>query len=265
MTSTINSAQVTRYASVEIEIDIHALGISKPHLVRPLDDAYVAELVDTDETEWEPIEVRAWPDEWVKPSPDVAYHVVSGNHRTSAARIKGLKAIRARIIEASDDRAYLYAAIRTNARHGRNFTEDDRKILAGKLKALGESSSDIAKLFGVHKSTVNNWLSGRDTNASKKKDAAREQAQNVLADLGIQDLSEDWRHVPTVTADAKRLAKVGQVINDFLAETPTSEDKAYLAAWARSLGKVTRQAIAQDMLETIQWLTNVTTLLKSEG
>src|SRR5215470_4768066 len=104
MTSTINSDQVTRYASVEIEIDIHALGISKPHLVRPLDDAYVAELVDTDETEWEPIEVRVWPDGWIKPSPDVAYHVVSGNHRTSAAQIKGLKTIRARIIEASDDR-----------------------------------------------------------------------------------------------------------------------------------------------------------------
>jgi predicted transcriptional regulator len=259
-----NTGRLTRNAPLEIEIDIHTLGISKPHLVRPIIDEHVAFLVDTDENEWEPIEVRAWPDEWEKPSQHVQWHVVSGNHRTSAARIKGLETVGARIIEASDERSYLHAAIKTNARHGRNFTEDDRKILAGKLKALGESSSDIAKLFGVHKSTVNNWLSNRDTNASKKNNA-REQAQNVLADLGIEDLSDDWKYVPTVTADAKQIAKVGQSINDFLAETPLSQDKAYIVAWVRLQSKLTRQSLAQDMLETIQWLTNVTTLLRSEA
>ncbi len=132
------------------------------------------------------------------------------------------------------------------------------------MKSLGQTADQIAKLFGVNRATVYNWISGRDSNASKKKNNAREQAQNILADLGIEDLSEEWQHVPTVTADDKQLAKVGQSINDFLAETPISQDKAYIVAWVRSRSKETRQSVAQDMLETIQWLTNVATLLRSE-
>jgi transposase len=73
----------------------------------------------------------------------------------------------------------MLAAIRTNARHGKNFTEDDRKVLAAKLKALGQSVSDIANLFGVHRSTVHNWLSGRDSNAGKKE--KKEVAMRMLA------------------------------------------------------------------------------------
>jgi ParB-like chromosome segregation protein Spo0J len=238
------------------------LGISEEHLVRPIDDQHVAYLRDTDESEWEPIEVRSWPKEWTKPSPEVKYHVISGNHRTSAARLKGLKTIRARILVADSELDYLTAAIRTNTRHGRNFTEDERRLNAAKLKELGMSGSQIAKLFGVHKSTVNNWLSGRDTNASKKK--AREQAESILANLGIEELSSEWQMVPEITADARQLAKVGQTINDFLAETPTAENKGYIVAWIQSLSKEARYSIADDMRETIQWLTNVATLLKSE-
>jgi transposase-like protein len=264
--SIVENISLSRYATTSqdvVDLPVSALGISKPHLVRPLDDVYVAELVETDESEWEPIEVRVWPEEWARPTLDTKYHVVSGNHRTSAARIKNLQSIRGRIIEASDELGYMLAAIRTNARHGRNFSEDDRKSLAAKLKGLGQSADQIAKLFGVNRATVYNWLSGRDSNASKKK-AVVDQAKDTLANLGIQELSDDWKYVSTVTADARQLAKVGQAINDFLAETPTHENKAYIVAWVRSLSKEARQSLSQDMLETIQWLTNVTTLLRSE-
>ncbi len=110
MIDSIENTDLSRYATdnqvsrnATIDIPVSMLGISKPHLVRPLDDLHVAELVDTDETEWEPIEVRVWPADWPKPSPDVAYHVVSGNHRTSAALIKNLQSVRVQVIEASDD------------------------------------------------------------------------------------------------------------------------------------------------------------------
>ncbi len=255
-------AEATRYAPV-VEIEVIMLGISEEHLVRPIDDQHVAYLRDTDETEWEPIEVRSWPKEWPKPSPEVKYHVISGNHRTSAARIKGLKTVRARVLVADSELDYLTAAIRTNTRHGRNFSEDERRLNAAKLKELGMSGSQIAKLFGVHKSTVNNWLSGRDTNASKKM-KAHEQAENALANLRIEGLGVDWLAIPEVTADARQLARIGQIINNFLAETPTSENKSHVVSWIQSLSKEARYSIADDMCETIQWLTNVATLLKSD-
>lgn len=265
-TPTNDSETLSRDATPTSEIialPVSRLGISRPHLVRALDETYVAELVETDEAMWDPIEVRAWPDEWVKPSPDVVYHVVSGNHRTSAAKIKNLQTVRGRIIEATSKRDYLCAAARTNNRHGRNFKEEERRDVASQMKQEGMTVEEIAAVFHVYRSTVYNWLNGRDSNASKKK-AAREQAQNTLAKLGIPDLSEEWQHVPTVTADAKRLAKVGQTISNFLAETPRSEEKAYIVAWIRSLTKEARLSHSQDMIETIKWLTNVTTLLKSE-
>lgn len=126
-------------------------------------------MADTDESEWDPIEVRVWPDEWAKPYPDVRYHVVSGNHRTSAALLKGLATLKGRIIDAPDDLSYTVAAVKSNTRHGKNFTKEERLVLALKMDAQGLSLAEIAKTFGVHKSTVGNWLSGRDSNASRKK------------------------------------------------------------------------------------------------
>ncbi|OLD63277.1 MAG: hypothetical protein AUF65_02655 [Chloroflexi bacterium 13_1_20CM_50_12] len=262
MTQVGNVAGVARNASV-VEIDVIMLGISEEHLVRPIDDQHVAYLRDTDESEWEPIEVRKWPKEWSKPTPEIEYHVVSGNHRTSAARIKGLETLRAKILDVDSELDYLTAAIRTNTRHGRNFTEDERRVNAFKLRELGMKPSEIAKIFGVHKSTVNNWLSGRDSNASKKM-KAREQVDSALANLGIEELGGEWQDVPEVTADVRQLARVGQTVNNFLAETPIAENKSHVRSWVCSLSKESRYSIADDMRETIQWLTNVAILLKSD-
>lgn len=158
------------YATNEIvDIEVLALGLAINHLVRPINDDDVKILADTDESEWDPIEVRVWPDEWPKPYPNVKYHVVSGNHRTSAALLKGLATLKGRIINAPDDLSYTVAAVKSNTRHGRNFTKEERLELAFKMDAQGLSYAEIAKIFGVHKSTAGNWLSGRDSNASRKK------------------------------------------------------------------------------------------------
>jgi len=152
-----------------IEVSVETLGINIEHLVRPILESDVYDLASKDESRWEPIEVRPWPVEWEKPEPSVLYHVVSGNHRTSAARIKQLPTLRARLIEARDELSYLKAAIRSNTQHGRNFTRDEYIINAKKLQAQGLPLGEIASELGYSKSTVSRWLTGTDSHAASKQ------------------------------------------------------------------------------------------------
>lgn len=203
--------------------------------------------------------MRVWPADWPKPTPDVAYHVTSGNHRTSAAQIKKLGSLRARIIEAPDELSYMIAAIRTNARHGRNFSEDERKINAAKLKSLGQSADQIAKLFGVNRATVYNWISGRDSNAGKKE--KREAAMRMLAAAEAESVDEDWSMVPDVPVSDKQMMQARIQIHNFLSETPVDVEKSHVIAWVRSLSLEMRQSHAADMRESLRWLQNVVALL----
>ena len=153
-----------------IEVEIALLGISLEHLVRPIVEADVYELAQKDERLWEPIEIRLWPSEWEKPSPEVLYHVVSGNHRVSAARIKHVRTLKARLVDASNEREYLITAIKSNVQHGKNFTKEEYIANAKKLQEHGMSVTDIASVLGYNKSTVSRWFTGADSNASKKQD-----------------------------------------------------------------------------------------------
>lgn len=246
-------------------IPLDQLGISIPHLVRPLDEQYVAELVQTDESAWEPIEVRKWPATWQKPSPAIVYHVMSGNHRTSAAQIKKLPALPARIIEADDDLSYMIAAIRTNARHGRNFTEDDRRALAARLKGLGQSADQIAALFNVNRATVYNWLSGRDSNASKKRAHDRKAAgMQLLAEAEAGLVDNDWATLPDTSVDARQLLQARRQIIDFL-RTPAVLEKSQVVSLIRSLDDDDRASLLVDAREAERWSRNVRALLENGG
>ncbi len=184
-----------------IDIPIDQLGINPQCLARPIDNDYVKELADTDERDWEPIEVRLWPDAWTKPTPEVIYHVVSGNHRTRAALLKGCSTLRAKVIDCPDELSYLLAAIRTNARHGRNFSTDERRALAAKLVEMGQSYKQIAQTLGVSKATISGWITGNDSNASKKlkvvpepevdtPDETDEPAENGVFDAIVEPMFE---------------------------------------------------------------------------
>jgi hypothetical protein len=153
-----------------IEVPIEALGIHPDHLVRPIQEAEVWELAQKDESRWEPIEIRLWPSDWAKPEPTILYHVISGNHRTSAARLKGLKTLRARLLDASTDLSYLLVAIRSNTEHGRNFTREEYIDNAKKLQAQGLPLGEIASALGYSKSTVSRWLTGSDSHAASKRE-----------------------------------------------------------------------------------------------
>src|SRR5947209_18034256 len=84
-----NHSEGGAYAPV-VEIEIEKLGINTARRMREIDTKYVAELAETDDTEWGPLEVCVWDDtRWVRPAAHVEFEVVSGNHRTSAERVKG--------------------------------------------------------------------------------------------------------------------------------------------------------------------------------
>jgi transcriptional regulator with XRE-family HTH domain len=242
MTTIENTARLSRNAMEEIvDIEVRLLGISYEHLVRPIVEEDVEALAETDETEWDPIEVRAWPDEWEKPAPQVLFHVVSGNHRTRAARKKGLATLRGMLKILPDDLSYTVAAVKSNTRHGKNFTQEQRLGLAKTLSEQGLSLAEIAKVFGVHKSTVGNWLSGRDSNASKKKDTAVEEAvayataalptnevtSKLLGWLAVAPISlraEDARRALRSLPDGMQLK--ARQMKTWLAEVMQEEDTA---------------------------------------
>lgn len=255
------------YAPV-VEIAIEKLGINTARLLRPIDNAYVAELVDTDETEWHPLEVCIWDDKrWVKPTPLVEYDVNSGNHRASAARIKGLKTLRVTVIEAKNDLDYTLAGIRTNARHGRNFTNDERKELAFKLRDLGLSSREIGAKLGINKSTVNNWLSGRDSNASKKArvNEKKAQAQRMLAEEEQDLVDEEWASLPPTTVEVQQLIEIRSEIVDFL-RIPAILDKTHVVAFIRSISndEIERGHFLSGIDVAQNMLRNVSALLSGE-
>lgn len=237
------SEGMARYASLEIyttgeivAVPIALLGISEEHLVRPINYQHLEELIESDENEWEPIEFRLWPANWVKPHPDVKFHVMSGNHRRKSADAKDMETLRGRYIKADSELEYMEAAIRTNTRHGLNFAEDEKRANAARLKELGMSGSQIAKLFGVHKSTANNWLSGRDTNMSRKQKQESEAVPETAYELTPRD---------ALVSSGKR--KIMSLLINAQIDADIEEAKAYV----QSL-KTTQKELLHQLVEWMQ-------------
>lgn len=151
-----------------IEVEVETLGIE--HLVRELSEEAAYDLAEKDESTWEPLEIRHWPTHWKKPSERVIYHVISGNHRTRAAQIKGLRTLRAKLVRAESEIDFLKTAIRSNTGHGRNFTREEYAANARRLHEEGMSLTEIAALLGYNKSTVSRWLTGSDSHAAAKRE-----------------------------------------------------------------------------------------------
>lgn len=248
-----------------IEAPVEILGYSFE--AREIDDDHVEELIASDESTWDPLKVCFWPDYMDKPSPEIKSRLIGGNHRTKAARGKNppLTTLRMRVGEVTDEKDFLLAQIEDNASHGLGYTMDQRKAHAFKLRGMKEPVSKIASTLKIKEKTLYNWFSERDTNKNRKKEKAKEQAENALARLGIEDLDQDWQGViPEVSSDTRMIAKVGQTINNFLAETPATEDKTHVTAWIQSLTKESRLSYAEDMLENARFLTNMAILMKSD-
>ena len=200
-----------------IEAPTEMLGYSEE--AREIADWHVDELIASDESTWQPLKVCFWPDYLDKPSPEIKSRIIGGNHRTKAARGKNppLETLRMRVGKVVDEVDFLRAQVEDNASHGLNYTEDQRKAHAFKFREMGVKVKAIAADLKVPEKTLYNWFAVRDTNKNRKKANAKEQAENALARLGIEDLDKDWQGViPEVSPDTRMIAKVGQTINNFL-------------------------------------------------
>lgn len=160
-----------------IEFSVDALGLSTE--ARPIDRKHVEELIISDESTWYPLEVCLWPNYLPQDDLSVLLRIISGNHRVTAAREKDepVKTLQMRVYKVETELEFRILAIRSNVSHGLNFTEDQRKVQASYLCQQGQSYSAIAVILQVHKSTISRWLSGTDSNASRKPERAKEMVQ----------------------------------------------------------------------------------------
>lgn len=240
----------------EIPLRLIGLDTRPERQIRPLDVEHVRALMETTiPKEWDPIEVREWPEDDPRPrgEEECVYQVISGYHRTTAARNLGLNAIRAVVItDALDEVGFQLRAFRTNARHGKPMSTDEKQALARRLRAFGMSETDIAREMSTPKGTIHNWLSGRNTNANRHKEMMRTH-QTTGNSRPDEVLPAAW-HVSTVALDARRAAAVSSTIADFLAATPTHLAPGEVVAWVNMQPPQFRHALATDIAETARWL-----------
>jgi hypothetical protein len=217
---------------VEIALSDIGLSTAPNRQIRAIDMAHVRHLIEeTDPTEWDPIQVRPWPETDPYPQGEEGRpcQVISGYHRTTAARgMPDMTSIRAQVVDAPDDATFLLIALKGNLRHGKLMSTDEQRAAVVRLHALGMSLGDIRRETSISKGTIHNWLSKRDTNAGRL--LRMQQADAEKADTrGEDDLAAEWRVMPTADLDAKRLRQVGSGLHDLLART---YDPADVLAWA---------------------------------
>lgn len=248
-----------------IPLAVIGLDLRPERQIRPLDWAHVQHLVDeTDPAEWDPIEVRSWPESDPFPTGEMPlYQVISGYHRTSAARRLGLAMIRTIVVDdANDDASFTVRALRGNLRHGKGMTTEEKRDVVRRLRTLGMSESDIAKETGTPKGTVHNWLTGRNTNAGRAPVRTHQPSIDTTGDDDL-DLPTEWQMVPGVTLDARQVQHVSSTISDFLAETPIGLIPGDVLTWAATLSPLTRRSMVDDIDQTLQWLGYLRTVLMS--
>lgn len=237
--------------------------------VRALDLGWVRHLVDeTDPAEWDPIQVRCWPagDPYPPDEDGREWQVISGYHRTSAARVLGMTTIRAVVAEAETDADFTLLAIKGNLRHGKPMSTDEQRAAVQRLRALGMSEGDIAGQIGIPKGTVHNWLSARNTNTARSVRTHQTDGNNPRGGEDGDELDAAWRVVPAVRPDARRLARVSSTVHDFLAGTPSGAvEPSDVLAWVATLAPDVRRSLAGDVRETMAWLANLHEVLGMPG
>jgi ParB-like chromosome segregation protein Spo0J len=231
---------------VEIALSDIALSTAPNRQIRPVIPDHVRHLADeTDHTQWQPIDVRPWPesDPYPPGEEDRPWQVVSGYHRTSAARALGLPTIRAQEVDAPDDATFTLMALKGNTRHGLLMSNEEIRAQVRRLRDLGVSEGDIHRATGISKGTLHNWLTGRDTNAARPV-RTHQPDGDTLPDAG-------WVGTPSIDLDAHRRAEIECAINKALA-TDASGDltPAEARAWVASLTPTARRQMA-DQVEAL--------------
>jgi hypothetical protein len=101
--------------------------------------------------------------------------LIDGWHRWTAHKKNGVDEIEAIIVKTASDSDLLEKAIETNATHGLQLSQADKKDMAFKIyngtpeKDRGEKKKQLAKILSVSDSTIASWLSRIDKDTKEKQ------------------------------------------------------------------------------------------------
>jgi hypothetical protein len=101
--------------------------------------------------------------------------LIDGWHRWTAHKKNGVDEIEAIIVKTSSDSDLLEKAIETNATHGLQLSQADKKDMAFKIyngtpeKDRSEKKKQLAKILSVSDSTIASWLSRIDKDTKEKR------------------------------------------------------------------------------------------------
>lgn len=99
------------------------------------------------------------------------HELIDGWHRWTGHKKNGEKQIRAIITETTGDAHLLELAIKSNATHGLQLSQEDKKDMARRIyngtpeKERATKKKELAIILSVSEKTVNNWLSNIDKDA----------------------------------------------------------------------------------------------------
>jgi len=114
--------------------------------------------------------------------------LIDGKHRLIAHQLAGSQQIEVEVHETRSDEHLLELAIETNAAHGLQMSQADKKKMAIRLYATGERSPDrkkeLAKLLSVTVRSVSEWVTDLDQ-------ADREERKKTIRDMYLKAYTAD--------------------------------------------------------------------------
>jgi hypothetical protein len=244
--------------------------------IRAIHADWIEHLTETDPDEWDPIEVCPWPDWARREQSDGAhapYLVVGGVHRIGAARELGREQVRVHLLATPvNELDYRREAFRSNQRHGERMSASELVAHARYLHRAdpARSESDLAREMGVNRSTLHNWLSGRDTNAGRSvRDALNEQRHLSASGNSVTSIPSAWRTAPTANLSMAQSRAVERAISEALAADPSATlQPADVLAWAEQLQAARRHMLAKGTADLAAFWAQVSRVLSappSEG
>jgi transcriptional regulator with XRE-family HTH domain len=238
-----------------LDIPLDKIGLNPRFQPRmAIDPDWVRHLAEeTDPDAWDPIWVRRWSETDTSPRPPgcehAVYEVASGFTRTTAAQRLARPTIRADLYDCPDDGDFLVLAAKGNARHGARLTNEEQIRQAKRLHDAGLGASEIARVLGLARQTVSNWLSGRNTNAARLARQMLSEQRNadapVPAPLGEVLVSLSAQELASIAAS------MGRALN--LGDLTATVSPAQAQAWWHAQSPPVRRAVAGRVQQIAGW------------
>src|SRR5690606_28209475 len=114
--------------------------------------------------------------------------LIDGYHRWTAHKKAKAEEIKVTVIHTDSDRKALELAIKYNASHGLQLSQDEKRNMALKLYT-GENKKELAKILSVTTRTISNWCSHIDK--AKKEEQERKIREMWLACYTLDEIGEE--------------------------------------------------------------------------